>query len=34
MDMLVIEDFILYKEKQPQEHIAKFRDIKNKYELD
>ena len=34
MDMLVIEDFILYKEKQPQEHIAKFRDIKDKYELD
>lgn len=34
MDMLVIEDFILYKEKQPKEHIAKFRDIKDKYELD
>lgn len=34
MDMLVIEDFILYKEKQPQEHIAKFRDIKDKYDLD
>ncbi len=34
MDLLVIEDFILYKEKQPQEHIAKFRDIKDKYELD
>ncbi|WP_051400929.1 carbamoyltransferase [Helicobacter canis] len=34
MDMLVIEDFILYKEKQPQEHIARFRDIKDKYELD
>ena len=34
MDMLVVEDFILYKEKQPQEHIAKFRDIKDKYELD
>ncbi|WP_281650810.1 carbamoyltransferase [Helicobacter bilis] len=34
MDMLVIEDFILYKENQPKEHIAKFRDIKDKYELD
>lgn len=34
MDMLVIEDFILYKENQPQEHIAKFKDIKDKYELD
>ena len=34
MDMLVIEDFILYKESQPKEHIAKFRDIKDKYELD
>ncbi|WP_246145029.1 carbamoyltransferase family protein [Helicobacter canis] len=34
MDMLVIEDFILYKEKQPQEHIARFKDIKDKYELD
>ena len=34
MDMLVIEDFILYKEKQPKEHIAKFRNIKDKYELD
>lgn len=34
MDMLVIEDFILYKESQPQEHIARFKDIKDKYELD
>ena len=34
MDLLVIEDFILYKEKQPQEHIARFKDIKDKYELD
>ena len=34
MDLLVIEDFILYKEQQPKEHIAKFRDIKDKYELD
>ena len=34
MDMLVIEDFILYKENQPKEHIAKFKDIKDKYELD
>lgn len=34
MDMLVIEDFILYKENQPKEHIARFKDIKDKYELD
>ena len=34
MDLLVIEDFILYKENQPKEHIARFKDIKDKYELD
>lgn len=34
MDVLVVEDFILYKEKQPKENMIRFKDIKDKYELD
>lgn len=34
MDMLVIEDFILYKESQSLENIEEYKAIKDKYELD
>lgn len=34
MDILVIEDFILYKSAQPKANLAKFKNIKDKYELD
>lgn len=34
MDILVIEDFILYKSAQPKANLAKFKNIKDRYELD
>ena len=34
MDILVIEDFLLYKNAQSAQNIAKFQNIKDKYELD
>ncbi len=34
MDILVIEDFLLYKNAQSTQNIAKFQNIKDKYELD
>ena len=34
MDILVIEDFLLYKVAQPKQNLAKFQNIKDKYELD
>ena len=34
MDILAIEDFILYKSAQPQQNLTKFQNIKDKYELD
>lgn len=34
MDILVIEDFILYKSAQPKANLAKFKNIKDKYGLD
>lgn len=34
MDMLVIEDFVLYKEKQSKENMYKYKDLKESYELD
>ena len=34
MDLLVIEDFLLYKTAQPSENLAKFQNIKDRYELD
>ena len=34
IDVLVIEDFILYKEKQPKELKAKYANFKDSYELD
>ena len=34
MDILVIEDFLLYKNAQSAQNIAKFQNLKDKYELD
>lgn len=34
MDMLVIEDFVLYKDAQSQENKTKFQNLKDSYELD
>ena len=34
MDILAIEDFLLYKSAQPSANLAKFQNIKDKYELD
>lgn len=34
MDILVIEDFILYKSAQPKANLDKFKNIKDRYELD
>lgn len=34
MDILVIEDFLLYKNAQSTQNIAKFQNIKDRYELD
>lgn len=34
MDMLVIEDFVLYKEKQSKENMYKYKDLKESYKLD
>lgn len=34
MDVLWVEDFLLYKEQQPRELLARYQDIKDKYELD
>ena len=34
MDILAIEDFILYKSAQPSANLTKFQNIKDKYELD
>ena len=34
MDILVIEDFILYKSAQPTANLTKFKNIKDRYELD
>lgn len=34
MDILVIEDFILYKSAQPTTNLTKFKNIKDRYELD
>ena len=34
MDMLVIEDFVLYKENQSEANVRKYRDLKESYELD
>lgn len=34
MDILVIEDFLLYKNAQSAQNIAKFQNIKDRYELD
>ena len=34
MDILAIEDFLLYKSAQPQQNLAKFKNIKDRYELD
>lgn len=34
MDLLVIEDFLLYKNAQSSENLSKFKNIKDKYELD
>ncbi len=34
MDILVIEDFILYKDEQDKQNLAKYQAIKDEYELD
>ncbi|MGX3044911.1 carbamoyltransferase family protein [Helicobacter sp. T3_23-1056] len=34
MDILAIEDFLLYKSAQPQQNLTKFQNVKDRYELD
>ena len=34
MDMLVIEDFVLYKDAQSAQNKAKYKNLKDSYELD
>lgn len=34
MDILAIEDFLLYKSAQPSANLTKFQNIKDRYELD